>query len=83
VADGKVVFSSSVTSLSQLVPLHITLNLQAGGTVVFSVGPGSGMQNTGLSATITKPCALTDRPISAPTGEITCSGRQRVNKGTR
>ena len=51
------------------------LSLQAGNAVVFSVGPGNGLQNTGLSATITKACALTDQPFSAPTGEITCSGR--------
>jgi hypothetical protein len=49
--------------------------LRAGSTVVFSVGPGSGMQNTGLSATITRPCAPTDRPTPTPKGEISCSGR--------
>jgi len=75
VADGNVVFSSSVTSVGQLVPFRLTVTLKAGSTVVFSVGPGDGRQNTGLSATITRPCALTDRPVSAPTGEITCSGR--------
>jgi len=77
-ANGKVVFSSRVTSVGQLVPFRITLSLQAGNTVVFSVGPGGGSQNTGLSATITKPCALTDKPVSTPTGEITCSGRPTV-----
>jgi hypothetical protein len=75
VANGKVVFSSSVTSAGQLVPFNITLNLQAGNTVAFSVGPGSGYQNTGLSVAITMPCALTDKPVSTPTGTINCSGR--------
>ncbi|HYL62336.1 MAG TPA: hypothetical protein VE077_06910 [Candidatus Methylomirabilis sp.] len=75
VANGKVVFSFSVTSVGQLVPFGITLNLQAGNTVVFSVGPGSGNQNTALATIITRPCALIDRPISTPTGSINCSGR--------
>ncbi|MGA8223938.1 MAG: hypothetical protein WB780_19975 [Candidatus Acidiferrales bacterium] len=75
VTDGKVVFSSSVTSVGQLVPFRLTAPLRAGSSVVFSVGPGDGRQNTGLSATITRPCAVTDRPTAAPTGEITCSGR--------
>jgi len=77
VASGKVVFSSSVTSAGQLVPFNMTLGLQAGSTVIFSAGPGSGAQNTGLSATITRPCALTDEANSTPTREITCSGWQR------
>jgi len=77
VAAGKVVFRSSVTSADQLVPFNMTLSLQAGSTVIFSVGPGSGTQNTGLSATITRPCALTDQANSTSTGEITCSGWQR------
>jgi hypothetical protein len=77
VANGKVVFSSSVTSVGQLLPFKMTLSLQAGSTVIFSAGPGSGTQNTGLSATITRPCALTDKAISTSTGEITCSGWQR------
>jgi hypothetical protein len=83
VANGKVVFSSSVNSVGQLVPFDITLNLQAGNTVAFSVGPGSGSQNTGLSLTITRPCALTDRPTFTPAGEIACSGGQLVKRGTR
>jgi hypothetical protein len=77
VANGKVAFSSSVTAVGQLVPFNMTLSLQAGSTVSFSVGPGSGAQNTGLSATITRPCALADSAISSSTGEITCSARQR------
>jgi hypothetical protein len=82
VANGKVVFSSSVTSIGQLAPFRITLSLQARSTVVFSVGPGSGMQNTGLSATITRPCALTDRLTSTPTGEITCSSSAALMHGS-
>jgi hypothetical protein len=73
VADGKIVFGSKVTSPGQLVPFRIALNLRAGNAVVFSVGPGGGNQNTGLSTTITRPCALNDRPVSTPAGEITCS----------
>src|SRR5260370_28949738 len=77
VASGKVGFSSSVTSVGQLVPFNMTLSLQAGSTVIFCAGPGSGAQNTGLSATITRPCALTDQANSTSTREITCSGSQR------
>jgi hypothetical protein len=79
VANGKVVFSSSVTSVGQLVPFDMTLSLQGGSTVVFSVGPSSGTQNTGLSVTITRPCALTDKAISTSIGEITCSGWQHTS----
>jgi hypothetical protein len=75
VANGKVVFSSSVTSMDQHVPFQITLPLQAGNTLAFSVGPGSGAQNTGLSVTITKTCSPTDKPVPTPTGTINCSGR--------
>jgi len=53
VANGSVLFSSSVTSVGQLVPFNTTVSLNAGNTLVFSVGPGGGLQNTGLSATIT------------------------------
>ena len=79
VANGKVLFRSSVTSAGQLVPFNLPLSLQARSTVVFSVGPGNGSQNTGLSVTITKPCALADTPTSTPAGEITCSSRQPPN----
>lgn len=75
VAGGKLLFNSSVKSIDQNAPFNMTLNLQARNSVVFSVGPGEGFQNTGLSVTITKPCALTDKPTSTPTGEIECSGR--------
>jgi uncharacterized repeat protein (TIGR03803 family) len=52
VANGSVVFSSSVNSEGQIVPFQTSVTLNAGGTVVFSVGPNGGLQNTGLSATI-------------------------------
>jgi hypothetical protein len=53
VANGKVVFNSSITSKGQIVPFKKTALLRAGSTVVFSVGPGpapGGLQNTGLAA---------------------------------
>lgn len=53
VANGNVLFSSSITSVGQIVKFHTKLSLTAGNTVVFSVGPGGGLQNTGLAATIT------------------------------
>jgi hypothetical protein len=53
VANGTVLFSSSVTAEGQTVPFDTEVSLTAGNTVVFSVGPGGGLQNTGLSATIT------------------------------
>jgi hypothetical protein len=53
VSNGNVLFSSSVTAEGQIVPFATDLPLAAGDTLVFSVGPGGGLQNTGLSATIT------------------------------
>jgi len=53
VAGGTILFSSSVTADGQIVPFDTSFNLTAGETVAFSVGPGGGSQNTGLSATIT------------------------------
>ena len=53
VQNGTVAFSSKVTAEGQLVPFNRVVSLNAGNTVVFSVGPGGGCQNTGLSATIT------------------------------
>ncbi len=83
VANGKVIFKSSVTSVGQLAPFNLTLNLQAGSTVAFRVGPGGGSQNTGLAATITKLCSLSDTPASSATGEITCSTPGRTQPGAR
>ena len=83
VVNGKVIFKSSVNAVGQLVPFNLMLNLQAGSTVAFSAGPGSGSQNTGLSATITKPCSLSDKPASSVTGEITCSIRGETQQSVR
>lgn len=55
VANGGVTFSSKVTSEGQTVPFNGTVALATGSTVVFSVGPGGGLQNTGLAATVTGP----------------------------
>ena len=69
-----VVFSSKVTAVDELVPFKTTVKLAAGNTVVFSVGPGGGYQNTGLSATITDDsfCVLQDSPLfNATTGILT------------
>lgn len=52
VVNGSTVFNSSVTVLGQNVPFNSIIDLTAGSTVVFSVGPGGGRTNTGLSATI-------------------------------
>jgi hypothetical protein len=54
VVNGNVLFSSSVTSEGQIAPFDTEVSLTAGNTVEFSVGPGGGSQNTGLSATITE-----------------------------
>jgi hypothetical protein len=63
VANDDVLFSSSVTSVGQIVPFHIEVSLTAGDTVVFSVGPDGGLQNTGLGATITLVAAT---PVFSP-----------------
>jgi hypothetical protein len=53
VANGKVLFHSSITSKGQVVPFQRTAVLKAGSPVVFSVGSGpasgGGLQNTGLA----------------------------------
>jgi hypothetical protein len=53
-ANSSLLFSSSVTAEGQTVPFNALLNLTAGEEVEFSVGPGGGLQNTGLSAVITQ-----------------------------
>jgi len=83
VVNGKVIFKSSVTAVGQLAPFNLVLNLEAGSTVAFSVGPGGGSQNTGLSATITKPCSLSDKPASSVAGEISCSEPGRTQHNAR
>jgi len=55
VAKRKVIFQSTVTAVEQNVPFHAKVKLNAGQTIVFSVGPDGGLQNTGLSAIITGP----------------------------
>ncbi len=52
VTDGNVIFNSSVTPGNPNEPFDINLELAAGNTVVFSVGPGGGLQNTGLALNI-------------------------------
>ena len=54
IVNGNVVFSSAVNSVGQIVPFGNNQSLTAGQTVVFSVGPNGGLQNTGLAATITE-----------------------------
>lgn len=57
VVNGNVIFSSSVTSEGQIVRFKTNVALQAGNTVVFSVGPNGGLQNTGLALQICEgPC---------------------------
>lgn len=63
-ANGNVLFSSSVTAEGQIVPFATDLSLAAGDTLVFSVGPGGGLQNTGLSATITSAPTTAPEPSS-------------------
>lgn len=80
VADGKTVFRSSITAVGQLVPFNMTLSLQAGRTVVFSVGAGTGRQNTGLSVTVTRPCTASEHPAYTPAGEISCSSSKKLKR---
>ena len=53
VVNGNVIFNSTVSSEGQIVPFDTNLSLAAGDTVIFSVGPNGGLQNTGVAATIT------------------------------
>lgn len=55
VANNRLLFNSSVTSLNQIVPFNGKVTLNAGQTIVFTAGPGGGTQNTGLSAIVTGP----------------------------
>lgn len=52
VVNSNVIFNSSVTRVGQIVKFKTNLSLNAGDTIVFSVGPGGGLQNTGLAAKI-------------------------------
>jgi hypothetical protein len=74
VINGTVVFSSKVTAVDEVVPFKTTVKLAARNKVAFTVGPGGGLQNTGLSATITDEsvCFLQDSPsFNAITGILT------------
>ena len=85
VANGNILFSSSVSAVGQTVPFDTEVTLTAGSTVVFSVGPGGGLQNTGLSVTITTPPATganfvyTNNNINGPN---TVSGFSVAANGT-
>ncbi len=57
-----VIFNSSVTAEGQTVPFDTSLSLTTGETVEFSVGPDGGLQNTGLSLTITSPSSAIPEP---------------------
>lgn len=78
-ANGNLVFRSPVGSVNQPVPFHSALKLRAGNTVVFSVGPGTGAQNTGLALTITRSCALTDKPKLSQAGAIVCGANPGID----
>jgi hypothetical protein len=52
VSNGSVVFNSTVTSEGQIVTFNNNVTLAPGNTVVFSVGPDSGLQNVGLNLTV-------------------------------
>jgi len=58
-----VLFNTSITAVGQTVPFDADVVLTTGEQVVFSVGPGLGLQNTGLSATIT-PVTTVPEPSS-------------------
>lgn len=62
--NGNLLFNSSVTAVGQIVPFDTTLNLAAGNMVEFSVGPGGGLQNTGLSTVITTAATSVPEPAS-------------------
>ncbi len=64
VVNGAVVFNSTVTAEGQIVPFSTAVALTTGETVVFSAGPDGGLQNTGLSATITSMSTSTPEPAS-------------------
>jgi hypothetical protein len=62
VGNGNLLFSSTVTSVGQLVPFSTEVTLNAGNTVVFAVGAGGGLQNTGLAATVSLEAATAPEP---------------------
>jgi hypothetical protein len=54
VINGSTVWQSTINAEGQIVPYNATLPLTSGETVVFSVGPNGGLQNTGLAANISQ-----------------------------
>lgn len=68
VVNGNVVFNSTVTSVNQVVPFNTDLTLSAGDTVVLSVGPGNGTQNTGVAATFSSVPEPSSLMMLAPAG---------------
>ena len=81
VVNGIALFSSNVTSEGQTVPFQATVTLAAGGTVVFSVGPGGGLQNTGLSATITYESPVTLFSFNGTDGQYPSAGLVQGTNG--
>jgi hypothetical protein len=62
--DGNLIFNSSVRAVGQIVPFNTNLSLTAGDVLEFSVGPGGGLQNTGLSLAITTGNVVVPEPMS-------------------
>ena len=81
VVNGASVFNSTVTSEGQTVPFNTQINLNSGQTIVFSVGPGGGLQNTGLSATISVTPAATPT-FSPPAGTYTSAQTVTISDAT-
>ncbi len=55
VANGSLIFNSSVNGEGRTAPFSAMVSFAAGNTIVFSAGPGGGNQNTGLSAVVLGP----------------------------
>jgi hypothetical protein len=81
VANGSVVFNSTVTSEGQTVPFNATVNLTAGNTVVFSAGPGGGNQNTGLSANVTGPLGIPPA-VNSVVSDASFTGGGSISSGS-
>lgn len=73
--NGKVELSSRVTSVNQIIPFQSSLRLRSGNKVTFFAGPGGGRQNTGLSVTVTRPCAGSEKPTVSHVGAVVCGAR--------
>jgi len=70
VANGTLLFNSTVTAEGQVVPFNTQVSLSKGGTAVFSVGPGGGCQNTGVSATVSGPTGSGPLPLQITTSSL-------------